>query len=165
MAEPSGVRVSDDERERAVSEMREHFAAGRLSAGELDDRLERIYRAGTRDELRAIRADLPLLPASPAEARAELVARRADLWRQVIQQTGGAAVLFVVCTAIWLADGAHDGFWPAWVALVVVIPLLRNGWRLYGPAPELDRVEVELARRRRREGRRGGRSRRRELGR
>jgi hypothetical protein len=28
-----------------------------------------------------------------------------------------------------------------------MIALLRNGWRLYGPAPELDRVEAELARR------------------
>jgi hypothetical protein len=30
---------------------------------------------------------------------------------------------------------------------VAAIPLVRNGWRLYGPAPELDRVEQELARR------------------
>jgi DUF1707 SHOCT-like domain len=35
---------------------------------------------------------------------------------------------------------------------------LRNGWRLYGPAPELERVERELARhsRRRRHTRGGG---------
>jgi hypothetical protein len=33
------------------------------------------------------------------------------------------------------------------VALITLIPLLRNGWRLYGPAPELDRVERELDRR------------------
>ncbi len=29
----------------------------------------------------------------------------------------------------------------------MLIPLVRNGWRLYGPAPELDRVEQELAQR------------------
>ena len=28
--------------------------------------------------------------------------------------------------------------------LVALIPLIRNGWRLYGPAPELDQVEREL---------------------
>ncbi len=33
--------------------------------------------------------------------------------------------------------------------IVVVLPLIRNGWRLYGPAPEFDRVEAELARRER----------------
>ena len=37
-----------------------------------------------------------------------------------------------------------------------MIPLLRNGWRLYGPAPELDRVEEELARRERERRRTAG---------
>jgi hypothetical protein len=54
----------------------------------------------------------------------------------------------VVCTGIWAATGADGGFWPAWILLVALIPALRNGWRLYGPAPELDRVEEELAARR-----------------
>jgi len=30
---------------------------------------------------------------------------------------------------------------------VAVIALARNAWRLYGPAPELDKVEAELTRR------------------
>ena len=64
----------------------------------------------------------------------------------MIQQTGGGLGLFVLCTAIWAAAGAQGSFWPIWVAVFVLIPLLRNGWRLYGPAPELDRVEAELAR-------------------
>src|SRR5204863_6418162 len=55
-----------------------------------------------------------------------------------------SAGAFLVCTAIWLTSGANGQFWPIWVALVAVIPLVRNGWRLYGPAPELDRVEEEL---------------------
>jgi hypothetical protein len=48
-------------------------------------------------------------------------------------------------------------FWPIWVALIGVVPLLRNGWRLYGPAPQLDRVERELERRERHAARRGRR--------
>ena len=48
---------------------------------------------------------------------------------------------FVICTIIWVGAGPHGAFWPIWVLLAVLIPLLRNGWRLYGPAPELDRVE------------------------
>jgi hypothetical protein len=70
------------------------------------------------------------------------------LQRELVQQTGGALVPFLICTVIWVATGANSYFWPAWVALGALIPLLRNGWRLYGPAPELDRVEAELARRR-----------------
>lgn len=159
MTDPSALRVSDAERDRAAADLREHFAAGRLSSEELDERLDAIYRARTQAELRALHADLPPLPVTRAQHGAEVAERRADLWRQVLQQTGGATVPFLICTAIWAANGAHGGFWPAWVALVAIIPLLRNGWRLYGPSPELERVEADLARRRRHDGRRAHRHR------
>jgi uncharacterized membrane protein YccC len=142
------VRVSDREREQAAAEIREHFAEGRLDAEELDDRLARAYGARTRAELDALRHDLPALPPSPAIQRAELAERRALLTRQLLQQTGRALVPFAICTVIWFASGAHGSFWPIWVVLVAVIPLVRNGWRLYGPAPEFDEVEAELRQRR-----------------
>src|SRR5450755_1569327 len=148
MAERSDVRGSDQDRERAAAEIREHFAAGRLTDEELSDRLSAVYRARTQEELAALRADLPKLPPSPAQQRAELVKRRATLQRHLLQQAGGSAGLFLLCTVIWLTSGAHGQFWPMWVALVAVIALVRNTWRLYGPAPELERVEAELARRR-----------------
>lgn len=163
MADPSELRVSDQERERVVQEIREHFASGRLSEEELSDRVQAAYSARTVNELRNVRTDLPQLPATPAAQRAELVHRRRDLQRRLLQQTGGTVVPFVICTAIWLATGAHGMFWPVWVALVALIPLLRNGWRLYGPAPELDRVEQELTRRDRRDGTRRDRRRHRHL--
>jgi len=46
---------------------------------------------------------------------------------------------------LWWKDARQ--FWPIWVLIIVILPLLRNAWRLYGPAPELDRVERELDRR------------------
>src|SRR5207248_5414689 len=98
-------------------------------------------------------SDLPRLPASPQQLKAELAERRRHLQRRLIQETGGGVAVFVVCVVVWLASGATGQFWPIWVALVTLIPLLRNGWRLYGPAPELDRVERELETR----GHRGGR--------
>jgi hypothetical protein len=148
MSDGAGLRASDEERERTASQLREHFAAGRLSEDELIDRLETVYGARTAGDLRTVLADLPALPPAPAVRRAELAQRRSALQRELFQQTGGALLPFLICTAIWVATGAHDAFWPAWVALAAVIPLVRNGWRLYGPAPELDRVEAELARRR-----------------
>ena len=150
MGEPPGLRASDQERERAAREIREHFAAGRLTEEELDDRVQAAYRAQTHEQLRALLADLPQLPVSPAEQRAALVQRRRELQRRLLQQTGGGLSAFLVCTVIWLASGAHGQFWPIWVALIPVLVLLRNGWRLYGPAPELDRVERELERHRHR---------------
>jgi hypothetical protein len=154
VAEPSELRVSDQDREQVDREIREHFAAGRLTHEELDERIQAVYSARTERDLEAVRADLPRLPATRAQQRAELAARRADLRRRALQQAGGALVPFGICTFIWLAAGAQGPFWPIWVVLIALIPLLRNGWRLYGPAPELDRVERELAARRSRDSRR-----------
>lgn len=145
--DPLNLRASDAEREHAASEIREHFAAGRLTAEELSERLEAAYRAKTVRELVALREDLPALPPAPRDERAELVRRRAELRRRLVQQAGGAFSAFFICTLIWLAAGADRPFWPAFVAIFPLIWLLRNGWRLYGPAPELDRVERELERR------------------
>ncbi|PZS13086.1 MAG: hypothetical protein DLM64_03815 [Solirubrobacterales bacterium] len=150
MDDDSALRVSDEQRERVAQEIREHYAAGRLSEDELSERLAAAYRAQTAAQLRTLHADLPALPATPAQRRAELAERRAELQRRLLQQSGGALVPFVFCTVIWLTSGGHHGhgqFWPIWVLLLVLIPLLQNGWRLYGPAPELERVEQELARR------------------
>src|SRR5947209_14512514 len=106
------VRASDEDREQAAGSLREHFAAGRLSQDELDERVQAAYRASTTTELRAVMRDLPLLPATPEQQRAQLVARRGHLQRRLLQQTGGAIVAFVVCTTIWLASGANGQFWP-----------------------------------------------------
>jgi Domain of unknown function (DUF1707) len=147
----SDFRASDADRDRAVQDLREHFAAGRLTGDEMDERIQAAYAARTDGDLRRLLADLPQLPITQAQQKAALAERRRHLQRQVLQQSGGGLALFLVCTVIWLADGAHRGsFWPAWVLIFVVLPVIRNGWRLYGPAPELDRVEAELARRGRR---------------
>ena len=155
MPDAPDLRASDEQRERAAEDIREHFAAGRLTDEELSDRVQAAYAARTQGELNALLADLPKLPASPAQTRAEMVQRRAHLQRRLLQEAGGASGAFLICTAIWLASGASGFFWPLFVALAVLVPLLRNGWRLYGPAPELDRVERELEARGGR-GRRGG---------
>jgi hypothetical protein len=52
-------RVSDADRERAAALLRDHFAAGRLSAAELDQRLAASLAAKTAGDLRRNLADLP----------------------------------------------------------------------------------------------------------
>ncbi len=162
MPEHPEVRISDQEREGCAQEIREHFAAGRLTEQELSDRVQAVYEARTAGELEALRADLPALPATREEQRSELAQRRGHLQRRLLQQSGGALVPFVVCTLIWVGAGAHGAFWPIWVALAAVLPLLSGGWNLYGPAPDHDRVEAELARRERRRDRDARRGRRRD---
>jgi len=138
------LRVSDDEREAAALEIREHFAQGRLDADELSERLERAYGARTREDLRAARADLPPLPQTVPARNSELAAQRSELTRHLVQRTGAALVPFLIAVFIWAAGGASGGFWPVWLLLLPAIVLIRNGWRLFGPAPDLETARREL---------------------
>jgi len=136
-----GLRASDEDREQLIAELNEHAVAGRLSTEELEDRLQAAYGARTTGELDALRRDLPVTGRQVALSHAR---RRAELTRRLIQETGGSLGVFVLCTAIWLVSGASGQFWPVWVLLVVVLTLVRSGWALYGPAPDLDAVERRL---------------------
>jgi hypothetical protein len=146
------MRASDGDREATAHVLREHFAAGRLTETELDERLAAAYEAREDSELAALTHDLPALPLTPAERSRALAERRGHLQRRLLQESGGGIALFTVCVVVWLTSGAH-GFWPIWVLIFVVIPLLRGAWRLYGPAPDFDRLERELDERRRRDRR------------
>jgi Domain of unknown function (DUF1707) len=136
-----GLRASDEDREQLIAELNEHAVAGRLSTDELEERLQTAYAARTTGELDALRRDLPVTSRQVAASHAQ---RRAELTRRLIQEAGGSLGLFVLCTAIWVVSGAHGQFWPAWVLLVVALTLVRTGWALYGPAPDLDAVERRL---------------------
>ena len=59
MAAGYEIRVSDAEREAAAAELREHFASGRLTQDELDERLTAVFAAKTRADLNALFTDLP----------------------------------------------------------------------------------------------------------
>src|SRR5436309_10662420 len=111
MPDDADLRASDEQRERAAEEIRDHFAAGRLSDEELSDRVQAAYAARTQGELKTLLADLPRLPASPARQKAELAQRRSHLQRRLLQETGGGVALFVLCVAIWAAAGANGQFW------------------------------------------------------
>jgi DUF1707 SHOCT-like domain len=138
-------RASDQDREQAAEQIRDHYAAGRLTDDELDTRVQAVYAAQTTAELKRLLADLPVLPEVRArQERAALVERRSHLQRRLIQQAGGSVIAFAVCTGIWVAAGASGSFWPIWIALIAVIGLLKSGWDLYGPAPDLDAVEERL---------------------
>lgn len=56
---PDELRIGDAERERAQTDLGEHYAAGRLDHDEFTQRLDRIWAARTRAELTPVFADLP----------------------------------------------------------------------------------------------------------
>jgi hypothetical protein len=53
------LRVSDSEREAAISALREHFFAGRLDVEEFTERVDQAYTAKTRADLEAVGRELP----------------------------------------------------------------------------------------------------------
>ncbi|HEX3963973.1 MAG TPA: DUF1707 domain-containing protein [Trebonia sp.] len=54
-------RVGDAERDATAAELREHYAAGRLSLDELNERISQAFAARTRGDLSAVMHDLPSL--------------------------------------------------------------------------------------------------------
>ena len=63
------IRVSDADRDRVTTQLRDHFAAGRITPGELDQRLSVALNAKTFGDLRPIMADLPgAVPTLPGAA-------------------------------------------------------------------------------------------------
>jgi hypothetical protein len=59
MASGYEMRVGDAEREATAAELREHYASGRLTLDELNERLDKAFAAKTRGDLDALMRDLP----------------------------------------------------------------------------------------------------------
>jgi len=53
------IRISDADREQVTARLREHFAEGRLTSDELDERISTTLNAKTFGDLRGVMADLP----------------------------------------------------------------------------------------------------------
>jgi hypothetical protein len=68
-----GMRIGDSEREAAVSALGEHYASGRLTREEYDERADRALKARTAAEVAPLFTDLPAphpyAPATPRVAR------------------------------------------------------------------------------------------------
>jgi hypothetical protein len=59
MATGYNVRVGDADREAIAAQLREHFADGRLTMDELNERLDQTFAAKTKDDLNVVMRDLP----------------------------------------------------------------------------------------------------------
>jgi Domain of unknown function (DUF1707) len=59
MASGNEMRVGDAEREAAAAELREHYASGRLTLDELNERIDKAFAAKTRGDLNVLMTDLP----------------------------------------------------------------------------------------------------------
>lgn len=72
-------RTSDADRDRVAAQLREHFAAGRLTREELDERLTVALSARIHGDLRRVLADLPGPAPVPRQA-SQFPPQAAPLW-------------------------------------------------------------------------------------
>jgi Domain of unknown function (DUF1707) len=59
MATGYNVRIGDADREAIAAQLREHYADGRLTLDELNERLDQTFAAKTRADLNVVLRDLP----------------------------------------------------------------------------------------------------------
>ena len=122
MSSDPRIRASDADRDRTAALLREHHAAGRLTAEEFNERLDKVYAAKTLGDLDQLLSDLPGidlydLPDHSVERRGQrsfglpwLLAPRASggispAWRAA---WGSWATVSLVAFLAWLLSG-HPG--------------------------------------------------------
>jgi hypothetical protein len=125
------IRASDADRDRTAALLREHHAAGRLTAEEFNERLDQTYAAKTVGDLDQLLADLPgidlyKLPDASLDRRRGsspfglpwLLAPRSGTgispaWRAA---WGSWASVSLISFLAWLLSGHPGNLWFLWVA-------------------------------------------------
>jgi hypothetical protein len=149
MVSDERIRAADADRDRTAAALREHLAAGRLTAEEFDERLDKAYAAKTLGELDDLMTDLPGTDLGPLPgvslhrvagslppqegSGGPVVARRGGFsvaWRAA---WGSWLAISVLVFAIWLVSGASGGLWFLWVVLPLGAVLLGR-WIVGAPA-------------------------------
>ncbi|WP_225730710.1 MULTISPECIES: DUF1707 domain-containing protein [unclassified Nocardia] len=149
MSEVPEIRIGTAEREEALQRLSDHFAAGRLSVAEFDERSAIVAAALTRGDLEQVFTDLPQPVAEkPAPAKSEH--KFLSDWPDRIM-----AVIPILALILFLATG----HWWFFLAIPLAGALLYGG--RHNPRRDerrrehLDRHQDRLDRRRDRlEGRR-----------
>ncbi|WP_433564773.1 DUF1707 SHOCT-like domain-containing protein [Nocardia sp. CA-151230] len=103
MAEPPEIRIGTAEREDAMKRLSDHFAAGRLSVAEFDERSGVVAAALTRGDLERVFTDLPE-PVSEKSVPAQRESRFGAHWRDRVMPVVPiiALILFFVTRQWWM---------------------------------------------------------------
>jgi len=148
MADPSnaGIRVSDTERDEAVSTLGVHLSTGRLELSEYEERCGQVVSARRRGELEALFSDLPAPhpDLSSATPPAQLIQKAGQLVRgptgggqrgllptrasMVLDFVAGMTAVLGIPAAILLTIFLGQWWWfiPVGVVLIVAGGLAEN---------------------------------------
>jgi hypothetical protein len=154
MAIDPNLRASDSDREAVAQQLRDHYAAGRITLDEFDERTTTTYAAKTFGDLDGLLSDLPstaVVPVPDARVPAPSDASRpdkVDRFRAAVAPFSSWIVVAMVMNLIWLggADqhGHHGPYWPIWVigpwGVMMVMRWLNGGSR---QSSEMERRRAE----------------------
>ncbi|HVD18165.1 MAG TPA: DUF1707 domain-containing protein [Propionibacteriaceae bacterium] len=123
------IRIGDAERDRAVAALGDHFAAGRLSNEEFEQRMEQAIKARFNDDLEPLFADLPRTVQPDSEPKSH---HRSDIplaWAAMFW----LAPLFVITAVV--AAVVLSAPWLVWIFLwmFLITGLFRHRRRYVGP--------------------------------
>ncbi len=102
MADTPDVRIGTAEREKAMEQLSQHFAAGRLSVAEFDERSGVIAAAVTRGDLAPVFADLPQPVADEPRAPRPRSGGRPQIQGPAMGLTVILALVLFFTTGSWL---------------------------------------------------------------
>ena len=108
------MRAGDRDRQRVVEHLGKHFAEGRLTVSEFDERVVRAHAAVHLDELPALTSDLPRDPEPPR--------RRA----QSRPRVPAVAVVLLALLLAWSMVSAVVYGAPPFFALLLLFVFLRH---------------------------------------
>ena len=128
MATGYNVRVGDADREAVAAQLREHYAVGRLTLEELNERLDQAFTATTKADLNAVMRDLPhavsggggqgaLGPGGPRRPYGAFAPVLGLVW------------LFIILGSVFLFNGIGGGRPLAIILFLAALALVR---RLFG---------------------------------
>jgi Domain of unknown function (DUF1707) len=138
MATGYNMRVGDADREGVAAQLREHYADGRLTLDELNERLDQAFAARTRADLDAVLRDLPHAVRPAADGPYGAMQPSGTGWDQgngsrrpsaAFAPLLGLVWMFVLISSVFLF-GLGAGQRPIAIALfIAALALLR---RLFG---------------------------------
>jgi hypothetical protein len=130
-----GLRVSDADRDRVISELSEHFQAGRLTAEEFDERSGRALRARTESDLAELLADLPTQRGTVTSPGASQPMARPGVGLATRRPVVALAAIVAIVALASVSSGLHAvlGGVPVLLVLFVVLHLVRRNRRCEWP--------------------------------
>jgi hypothetical protein len=115
------LRASDADRDRIAALLREHHAAGRLTADEFQERLTATFAAKTFGELDELMADLPAIDLYQLPDRS-IVGQSSALARQPVSDVVARTAAILTAIGLYVITGVGFGIWwiPWWLIILIV---------------------------------------------